>query len=100
MCQTKNHKICPVILNLPHNMSDNTKTLRQKLIFPILRVDQRKIMCQVLPQEKCFKFFLRALSKKFRKATISFVMSVYPSVRPPAWNNSASNKRIFMKFDI
>jgi len=33
------------------------------------------------------------------KATISFVMSVCPSGRPPAWN-SAPNGRIFMKFDI
>ena len=32
---------------------------------------------------------------KWRKATISFVMSVCPS----AWNNSAPTERIFMKFD-
>jgi hypothetical protein len=25
---------------------------------------------------------------------------VCPSVPPPAWNNSASTKRIFVKFDI
>jgi hypothetical protein len=33
---------------------------------------------------------------KLRKATISLVMSVRPSV----WKNSASTNRIFMKFDI
>ena len=39
--------------------------------------------------------FLAAFAK-FRKATISFVMSV----RPSAWNNSAHTGGIFMKFDI
>jgi len=33
---------------------------------------------------------------KFRKITISFVMSV----RLSAWNNSASTGRIFIKFEI
>ena len=37
---------------------------------------------------------------KLRKATISFVMSVCPSVRPSAWNNSAPTGRIVMKVDI
>ena len=41
---------------------------------------------------------------KFRKGSVSFVLSVCPSVRPsvrpPAWNNSTSTGRIFMKFDI
>jgi hypothetical protein len=32
--------------------------------------------------------------------TISFVMSVCPSVHPSAWNNSAPTGQIFMKFDI
>jgi hypothetical protein len=36
---------------------------------------------------------------KFRRATISFIKSVGPSVRPSAWNNSAPTGRIFMKFD-
>ena len=39
-----------------------------------------------------------------KKATISFAMSVCPSVhlstRLSAWNNSASTRRIFVKFDI
>ena len=34
---------------------------------------------------------------KLLKATVSFVMSVCPSV---LWNNSARTGRIFMKFDI
>ena len=37
---------------------------------------------------------------KLRKATICFVMSICPSVRPYAWNNSAPTGQIFMKFDI
>jgi hypothetical protein len=40
---------------------------------------------------------------KLRKVTISFMsicLSVCPSVRPSAWNNSARNGGIFMKFDI
>jgi len=32
---------------------------------------------------------------KLRKATISFVMFVRPSVRPSTWNNSPPNGRIF-----
>jgi len=47
--------------------------------------------------------FLSAFAK-FKKANISFVMFVCPSVRPsirlPAWNNSAPIWRIFKKFDI
>jgi hypothetical protein len=37
---------------------------------------------------------------KLRKVAGSFVVSVRPSVRPPAWNNSAPAARIFMKFYI
>jgi hypothetical protein len=33
---------------------------------------------------------------KFRKATVSFLVSV----RPTAWNNSASSGRFFIKFDM
>ena len=36
---------------------------------------------------------------KLRKATVSF-MSAYPSVRPSAWNNSASTGLTSIKFDI
>jgi len=35
---------------------------------------------------------------KLRKATISFVMSVCPSVRPSAWKHPAPTERIFVKF--
>jgi len=38
--------------------------------------------------------------EKFRRATISFVMSNCPSVRPSTWNNSAPTGRIFTKFHI
>ena len=42
--------------------------------------------------------FIRCLRKIAgeKKAAVCFVMAV----RPFAWNNSASNGRIFMKFDI
>ena len=43
--------------------------------------------------------FLSAFAE-LRKGTIGFVMSVCPSVRPSAWNNSAPTGRIFMKFGI
>jgi len=37
---------------------------------------------------------------KLRKVTISFVIPVYPSVRPSSWNNSVPTGRIFVKFGI
>jgi hypothetical protein len=37
---------------------------------------------------------------ELRKAVISFIMSVWPPVRLSALNNSASNKKSFMKFGI
>jgi hypothetical protein len=42
---------------------------------------------------------LRAFTK-LRKATISFVMSVCPSVRQPTQKNSVPTERIWMKCDI
>jgi len=36
----------------------------------------------------------------FRKATLSFVISVCWSVRPSACSNSAPTGRIFMKIDV
>jgi hypothetical protein len=43
--------------------------------------------------------FLGAFAK-FRIATVSFVLSPFPSACPFAWNNSAFTGQIFMKFDI
>jgi hypothetical protein len=37
---------------------------------------------------------------KLHKATVNFVTPACPSVRPPAWNNSAPTGRIFIKFNI
>jgi hypothetical protein len=37
---------------------------------------------------------------KLQKKTISFVISVCPSLLPSVWNNSAATGRIFLKFDI
>jgi len=51
----------------------------------------------VMIQDKYEKeFAFLGLSTKLRKATISFVISV----RSSAWNSSAPNGRIFMKFEI
>jgi len=36
--------------------------------------------------------------ESLRKVTASCVMSACPSVRPPAWNNTAPSGRIFVKF--
>ena len=47
-------------------------------------------------QELSFTFL--GATAKLRKATISFVMSVCSSARPPAWY-SAPNGRIFIKFN-
>jgi len=46
-----------------------------------------------------FRFPILDAFAKLRKATISFVMSVCPSVRLSAWSNSAPTGGIFMKFD-
>ena len=37
--------------------------------------------------------------ERFRKVTVSFLMSVCLSNRLTAWDNSAPNGRIFVKFD-
>jgi hypothetical protein len=42
----------------------------------------------------------QARSQNCKKATTSFVMAVYTSVRPLAWSNSGRSVRIFMKFDV
>ena len=44
---------------------------------------------------------IQASSQNCKKRLLaSSHLSVRPSVRPPAWNNSAPTKRIFIKFDI
>jgi len=35
---------------------------------------------------------------KLRKATVSFIMTLCPSLPLSVWNNSVTNGRIFMKF--
>jgi hypothetical protein len=37
---------------------------------------------------------------KLQIVTISFVMSVYPSIRPSARNDLTPTERIFTKFDV
>ena len=57
------------------------------------------LLSSALVQTNMFCAFLGAFAK-FRKATISFVMSVRPSVILSTWINSAPTGRILMKFDI
>ena len=51
---------------------------------------------RLLSQVTLTDCFLEAF-EKFQKAAISFVMSVFMSVCPPARNNSAPTRRIFKK---
>jgi hypothetical protein len=44
--------------------------------------------------------FVLSAFAKLLKALVSFVMSVRPSARPPAWNNVARTGRISKEFDI
>jgi hypothetical protein len=50
-------------------------------------------------QQKYYSLFLGAFAK-LREATIAFVMSHRPSLRPSAWNNSAPTERILIKLTI
>jgi hypothetical protein len=49
-------------------------------------------------------FWYSGALAKLRRTTMNFVISVLFSVRPSihtfTWNNSVTNERIFMKFDI
>jgi hypothetical protein len=53
-----------------------------------------------IPQLACKTTALIGVVVKLRKATASFVMSVFLFVCLSAWNDSAPNGRIFMKLDI
>ena len=50
--------------------------------------------------ETCSLYIVLGAMAKFRKATISFVLSLNPTVYLSAWNNSALTGRIFMKFEL
>ena len=49
---------------------------------------------------RCYKITFLGQFAKLRKATISFLMSVRPSVCLSQWNNSAPTGRIFKESDI
>jgi hypothetical protein len=68
-------------------------------LAPTLRMSRAKplILLRLHGVDRDNFTFLGAFTK-FRKATIKFVTSVCPSVRPTARNNSASTGRIFMIF--
>jgi len=56
--------------------------------------------CKGKNYEVIFSGLFLCAFAKLRKATISFVVFVWPSVPPSAWNNSSPTGWIFMKFGI
>jgi hypothetical protein len=75
-----------------------------------MRTDGRTNMTKLIV---AFRNFARAPNKigyyegrgirhvrEIAKATVSFVMPVFPSALPSTWHNSAPTKRIFVKFDV
>ena len=79
----------PAMLHIWNTPQKDPHQIMQKLNISALKfgvVNYRKIRALR---------FLGAFAK-LRKATVSFIMSV----RPSEWNNSAPNKRIFMKCGI
>jgi hypothetical protein len=86
-----------------------TKTANANIIYPLTSLfdtilfsstDQQRFTCgslYILLQELSDCVTLFGAFAKFREATTSFVVSVRPSHRLSAWNNSAPTGRIFMK---
>ena len=67
--------------------------------FPRSTFLSSSIELQLFPYTILTDWFLVAFAK-FRDVSVSFDMSVCPSVRSSVWNNSAHTGRIFKKFDI
>ena len=58
-----------------------------------------------IPESNLARYFNEAhrflgMLAKLRKVTVSFIMSVCPSVRTSVWDNSPSSGRIFTKIVI
>ena len=79
---------------LPRTLWATPGLLRDCFIFLYVKYTHAIHLTLILTQHFQFRFLGSFI--KLRKATISFIMSV----RPPAWNNSASTRRVFMKFYI
>ena len=77
--------------------NNSTRTFCPHSVFGVLCGYQNKQ--RLFPYTTLTDWFLCSVAN-LRKPTISFVMSVRPSVRLSSWNNSAQAGRIFMKFDI
>jgi len=58
----------------------------------------RNQLCLTIESKQVLSIFKPV--RKFLKATISFVMSVLPSVRLSSWNNSAPTGLIFRKIGV
>ena len=79
------------------SLTFNNSTFSPHSVFGVLCGSQNKQ--RLFPCTALTDWFLCSVAN-LRKPTISFVMSVRPSVRLSSWNNSAQAGRIFMKFDI
>jgi len=67
-----------------------------EIITVSLEIQTKHTILKLLAERIIFRSF----RKKLRKATISWVMSVHPSVPPSMWDNSALTGQIPMKFGI
>jgi hypothetical protein len=78
------------------------------IFFPNSAFSPVNTIPPVLPRQISFLYYGQGIPPalsfggcaNMQKANINFVTSVYPSDRPPACDNSAPTRRIFMKFRI
>jgi len=89
-----------VAVRIPWNIAKRNSSICQSPPTPPSRAVPHIITCLYSSDllRRVFCSIYMALSQKLLKATVSF-MSRRPSACP-AWNNSASTRHIFMKFDI
>jgi len=69
-------------------------------VFLTLVIEHAMRMCRIVLSVACLVLPILGAFAVLRKATISFVMSVSPSVRKSVRNNSAPTGPIFMKLLI
>ena len=85
--------LSPLSVSKPSSLNPEVRNILRYLLFHLRRYLKTGA-------DPLFKMYIFSAFSEFRKATISFVMSVCLSVRPPAWKNLAATGRIFMNFDI
>jgi len=71
-------------------------------ISPSVLIPVRNTQTQVMPPSMLFytEILMLGAFARLQKSTVSFIMSVRPSVLPSTSNALAPTGRIFMKFDI